>query len=243
MSTTDIATVNKGTYLALNHSTQEISEILQDNLAGQDIGEFDLPRIKIPAGGATTWEVPGLSGIESTRELQGIVVAFKRTRAYWPDEADTGTPPVCRSADAILGVGTPGGDCRSCPLAQYGSHENGRGQACAEKEVWFILRPSSFLPVVLSLPGTSLKNAKNYRLALASEAKRLAAVTTTVSLEALKNPAGDPYSRAVPTLGEVLDDETAAATRAYADLLRPVFDRAAAAEAAGTSTPAASTED
>lgn len=233
MSSTEITVPSAGNYIALNHSTQEIKEILDDNLAGADIGEFDLPRIKIPAGGGRTWEIPSLEGVESTQELDGIVVAFKRTRAYWHGDADGGSPPACRSADALVGVGSPGGDCRSCPMARYGSHENGRGQACAEKEVWFILRPNSFLPVVLSLPGTSLKNAKGYRLALASEAKRLAAVTTTIGLEALKNPAGDPYSRAVPKLGAVLDPETAEATKAYAKLLRPVFDRAAAAETNG----------
>lgn len=227
MASTDLVPDVASQYLALNHSTEEIAEILDDNLAGQDIGEFDLPRIKIPAGGGRTWEIPSLDGVDAAKELEGIVVAFKLTRAYWPDKDATGEPPACRSADSRTGIGDPGGDCRTCPHAQYGSAENGRGQACSQKEVWFLLRPGSFLPVVVSLPGTSLRAARTYRLALAGEGKRLSAVTTVLGLEAEKNPDGQAYSRAVPRLGAVLEPAAAATTRAYAEQLRPVFEAAA----------------
>lgn len=243
MASTDITTTPadddepKGKYLVLNHSSEEITEIIQDNLAGQQIGEFDLPRIKMPAGGGKTWEIPGLSGIESTQELEGIVVGFKRTRAYWEPNAEEGSPPTCRSADTIIGVGNPGGDCRSCPLAQYGTAINdkgepGRGQACNEKEIWFILRPGSFLPVVVSLPSMSLKPAKSYRLALAGEGKRVSSVTTILTLDSTKNPDGKPFSYAVPRLGTVLDGEEAERAKAYARQMQPSFESAAAAETA-----------
>lgn len=239
MASTDIVRVEPGGYLALNHNPAEIEAIIAENLGGQELGEFDLPRVKIPAGGSTTWEIPGL--VESTAEkvLSGVVVHFKSTRAYWPEDDAMGGPPACRSDNAITGVGNPGGPCRTCPMAEFGSGKDGRGQACAQKEVWFILRPDTYLPIVLALPATSLKAAKQYRVGrLGSAGVRLSSVVTDIKLEADKNDKGDPYARAVPTVGGVLAPEEAKAAADYAAKMRPLFDAAAAAIATEDAPPA-----
>jgi hypothetical protein len=239
---TELATIDGAGFLALNKTSQEIAEILQDSLAGQDVGEFDLPRITIPAGGGRTWEVPTFGGVESTQVLDGILVYSKRTRAYWPDKETSGEPPACRSNDALTGVGKPGGDCRSCPL---GNFTDGEPPACKEKEVWFLLRDGSLLPIVLSLPATSLKAAKRYRIQLASAGISPRAVVTEISLEPDKNPDGQAYSRAVLKVGAILDPKAAEQARAYADLLRPIFDRTANAVAVdnGTGAPVTPIDD
>jgi hypothetical protein len=245
MSTsTDIATIEPSSYLALNRESSEIQEIIRDNLAGQDVGEFDLPRIKIPAGGGTTWEIESpLHGTQSERELQGIVVYHRQTRSFWRDDDSTGTPPDCSSRDGVVGVGDPGGECRTCPLSQFGS-DGGRGQACKQQAMWFLLREDSFLPVVLSLPPTSLKAAKQYMLALAGAGIRAAEVVTKITLEKQRNPDGQDYSRAVLSVGGKLDEAATARARAYAEQLRPVFDATPAepgeppaATASGGKTP------
>jgi hypothetical protein len=182
MATTDLATIPPGGFLALTHTTGEIQAIIGDNLAGQDVGEFDLPRVTMPAGGGTRWEIPGLAGTESSETLTGILVYTRQTRAYWPSKDATGDPPQCASRDGQVGIGDPGGECRTCPHAQFGS-DGQRGQACKQQSQWFLLRPDSFLPVVLGLPPTSLKAAKQYMLALAGAGIRYFEVVTEIGLE------------------------------------------------------------
>jgi hypothetical protein len=246
MASTDIATTDPGGYLALTRTADEIQEIVADNLAGQDITEFDLRRVGMPAGGATVWQVPTLAGLQNLEELSGILVYTKQTRSYWSNDQDTGEPPLCSSPDSIVGVGTPGGDCRSCPLSQFGSKINektgqpDKGQACTQRAMWFLLREEGFLPIVVSLSPTSLRAAKQYMLDLAGAGIRFNEVVTTIRLEQDRNAGGDKYSRAVPTLGARLDPETAQAARAYADILKPIFEQAAAAAATeAQATPAA----
>lgn len=236
MTSTDIARTT-GTYLALQQDPHEIQQIIAENLGGQEVGEFDLPRVKVPGSGGTTWELPaiGVTPPESTRELTGVVVHFKLTRAYWKPSDEMGGPPACRSHDSLVGVGDPGGQCKTCPLAQYGTATDDQGnpapgQACSQKEIWFMLREGGFLPIVIALPATSLKAAKAYRVGqLGSAGIRLPTVVTKLELVADKNAAGKPYSRAVPSVAGTLDPEDAEKAIAYAQALRPTFDAAAEA--------------
>ncbi len=221
-TSTALTTVEPGRFLVLNHDPAEIEAIIADNLGGQEVTEFDLPRIKVPSGGGRTWEIPTLTGVDAAPVLEGIVVHFKLTRAYWSPDSGSGGPPQCRSNDGIVGIGDPGGHCKTCPFAQFGSATDDAGnqapgQACNAKEIWFMLRPGSFLPVAVALPSTSLKAAKAYR------------VGTHVGLEQSRNAKGDAYSKAVPTVGGVLDPDEAAAAQAYAARFRPLFDAAAEA--------------
>jgi hypothetical protein len=199
MATTDLATIQPGGFLALTHSTGEIQAIIGDNLAGQDVGEFDLPRVTMPAGGGTRWEIPGLAGTESSETLTGILVYTRQTRAYWPSKDVTGDPPQCASRDGQVGIGDPGGECRTCPHAQFGS-DGQRGQACKQQSQWFLLRADSFLPVVLGLPPTSLKAAKQYMLALAGAGIRYFEVVTDIGLERDQNLDGQPSRGSVAAL-------------------------------------------
>lgn len=235
---TDIAVIEASSYLALDRPSAEIQGIISDNLAGQDVGEFDLPRVTIPAGGGTRWEVSSpLTGTQSLETLDGIVVYQRLTRAYWKSDDVTGEAPDCASRDNIMGVGDPGGECRTCPLSQFGSNGK-RGQACKQQTMWFLLREDSFLPIVLGLPPTSLRAAKQYMLALAGAGVRSAEVVTSIGLEKDKNPDGQAYSRAVPVLGAKLDPGAAERAREYAELLRPVFDAQPVDPAAGNGKPA-----
>jgi hypothetical protein len=243
--TTELTIVEPGGFLALNQSTDEIRDIVAANLGGQEVGEFDLTRLTVPAGGGTAWEVETLTGTESVREVSGIIVYKKQTRAFWPvalGESESG-PPVCSSPDAVVGYGKqwatpenpdPDGDakrmpCADCPLSKFGTGRNG-GQACQEKGQWFMLQAEGFLPIVVTLPAMSLGPAKKYLLNLAGAGLRYDQVVTKLTLE--KASSGkNTYSKVIPTLGAKLDPEEAARARAYSDLLAPIFDRVAAEQA------------
>lgn len=238
MPSTEITTVDPGGYLALNHEPSDLHEILTDVLGGDELSERDLPRVKVPSGGGTTWEIPVLGGIEPSQTLSGILVYHKQTRAYWKPDADTGTPPDCRSQGpdgTAIGIGDPGVPCADCPLSKFGTAIDDKGQpapgqACNKKEVWFLLPPgSSFLPIVLALPATSLAAAKTYRVSIGSAGLRLTNVVTQIALDPDRNAKGDKFSRAVPTVGGMLSADEAKRAMEYAAALRPIFDAAAEA--------------
>lgn len=237
MTSTDLTVQTAGSYLALNHGGEEAKEIITELLGGQDLTERDLPRVKMPSGGSTTWEVPSLGGTEPAKELTGILVHFKFVRGYWPAEERTGTPPTCSAEGperTAVGTGDPGGPCITCPYNAYGSDPKaGRGKACKERELWFLLQPESFLPLVVALSPMSLRAAADYRIkTLGAAMMRPTNVVTGIKLEADKNPEGDAFARAVPRVVARLEPEEAQAAREYAMQFRPDFDRAAEAMAA-----------
>lgn len=237
MPSTELATIEPGGFVALTTEGADVKEIIDELLGGEALSERDLPKVKIPSGGATTWEVPGPMGLEPAKELRGILVHFKHVRGYWPDEQATGTPPACHSQGpdhSAIGIGTPGGECKTCPLAQFGSDpKNGRGQACSKRELWFLLQEGTYLPLVLSMSPASLQNAGAYRkTTLANAGIRMTSVVTALTLEADTSPDGDKYARVVPKIGGRLTPEEAKAAQEYAASFRPSFDAAASAMAA-----------
>jgi hypothetical protein len=247
LASTDITTVDAGGYLALNHDLVELKSFIEDNLAGQDVSEFDLQRLNVPSGKAQTyrWEVPTLEGSEAVSEISGIIVFQKQTRAFWPQSIDDGggnVPPSCSSPDAKFGFGKqwatredpdPDGEprrvaCAQCPNAQFGS-DGGRGQACKQTSQLFLLMETGFLPAVVQVPPTSLGAVKKYMLALANAGVRYDQVVTTLRLEKKANAGGTEYAQIAARLGGRLDPETAQRARAYGETLRPTFEAAAAA--------------
>lgn len=249
--TTDLATIEPGGFLALNHDLGEVTAFIADNLGGQDVSEFDLVRLTVPSGKATKyrWEVPTLEGSDAVDEIDGIIVFQKQTRAWWPTSIDDGggnTPPSCSSPDARVGFGkqnatknnpNPEGDprsqvCAQCPHAQFGSGKEGRGQACQQKAQLFLLMKTGFLPAVVSVPATSLGALKKYMLALANAGIRYDQVATAFALEKAANAGGVEHAVIKPRLAGRLDPETAAKARAYGDALRPQFEAVASTVAA-----------
>lgn len=215
-------------YPALRGDPTQALAVLRENMGGERLTEFDLDRVKMPAGGGKFWEVPTLGDVESAKEIEGVVVITKNVRAYWPfgiDEGSGNEPPQCASADAIIGIGDPGGDCETCPFAQFGSStkEGSKGQACKQMRQLFVLSPRSVLPLVLTLPPTSLAGARRYFMRLASHSGIYYwATTTKIGLEQADGPAGK-YSVATFSQGTPLTDADALAVTTYRDALTPII--------------------
>lgn len=214
-------------YPALSSDPAKALAVLRENMGGEKLTEFDLERIKVPSGGGNFWEVPSIDGPTPQKTIEGIVVLTKNVRAYWPlalEEGGGNDPPQCTSADSVIGVGDPGGACETCPYSQFGSARDGRGQACKQMRQLFILTESGVLPLVLTLPPTSLANARKYFMRLASAQGRYYWETLTkVSLEEATNAGGQKFSRATFAVGDPLNEADAAAVAAYKAALEPVL--------------------
>lgn len=206
----------------------EAAQLIRDNLSGEDVGVGDLDRIKVPAGGATSWTVPTIEGDKNEKSLEGIIIHVARRRAYWDSPNPSGDPPTCASTDCITGVGDPGGDCASCPFNQFGSAVKqggvaGRGKACKESTLLFLLRSGQNLPVVVVTPPGSLKSIKQYRLKLPVP---YFGCLTRLSLKKSKNKDGIDYAEIVPEYVGPLDPTQVDFVRRYAQALTGVFKTA-----------------
>lgn len=219
-------------YKALSAPAERMSAILGNNLGGASIRPFDLDRVKVPSGGATTWEVPSLKGPEATRELTGIIIAARDSKQYWQKRADDGgsAPPDCVSTDLITGVGNPGGSCQQCPFNQFGSavDSNGmpaRGKACKDTKLMLFIRPGDVLPLVISAPATSLNSAKKYFLRLAQSQLMYQSVVTKLTLKKERSAGGTDYAEIEFTYVRDLTEEEAKRSLAISDTMKAVFSK------------------
>ena len=223
-----LAPVNEFNYIVLNVAPEEreqFAEVMRENLAGERITDRDLERVVLPAGGARQWEVPAIDGSEYQEAIEGIIIHRTFPRAYWQtslDESGSKAPPDCSSPDGVKGVGTPGGDCHTCPFNQWGSAERGNGKACKEKQILFVLRTSDLLPMVVQVPSTSLQQVKNHFLRLASHnpPHKFYHTVTQLTLEKVEANPFD-YSRIVLRSSAIVPDDQREAVEAYRNALMP----------------------
>jgi hypothetical protein len=186
-------TDNEHGYLMLAHFNND--ETVSEELAGLD-GGFE--RIKLPAGGSTTFEIPGEEPgeTEAVKEFAGVIIYHHPLYAFYHEKYAGGTnPPNCGSYDGFYGQGNPGGNCLSCPSNQFGSGANG-GKACKNRRRIFILREGEILPLLLSLPTGSLKEFSRYVKRLLARGKKTNSVVTRFSLTKATNAGGIVYSQA-----------------------------------------------
>jgi hypothetical protein len=211
----------------------DFAEVVAANIGNATIAPFDLDRIKVPAGGGLSWEVPTLEGVTQAESIEGVIVNWRKVRSYWRESFESaggGTPPDCSSEDGITGIGDPGGDCVRCPLSRYGSAENGRAQACSEKRMLFVIRQDDRLPIVLTIPPSSLGRISQYFLRLLSGGVPYFGAVTRFSLEKARNKGGISYSQVVPSLVAVVSPEEQHRIHTYIEGLRPLFSATSAQE-------------
>lgn len=176
---------------------QRVMAAFATNCGHGEITEFDLPRVKV-ASGTALWLVNELEGEATVPVVECVVVFHRDTRSYFSSKDIGSTPPDCASRDGVIGIGKPGGECARCPLAQYDSApDGGAGQACKQGKQLFILRGSSMLPEVLSIPPTSLKAVRQFFLKLVTQGIQYHHCILRIELEKAQNPQGKVYGRAV----------------------------------------------
>ncbi len=207
-----------------------IRDAMQENLAGEDVSAFDLPRVKVPAGGGTTFSVPTIDGEQDMKELVGIIAFVQPGRSWWQvsmEESGGGSAPDCSSTDGL--TGTKFGDCTACKYNQFGSARKGSGKDCKETRSVFLLQPDGALPTVISVPPTSLKPLKSYLMRLTSAGLPFSGVVTKITLNKAKNAGGITYAEMAFTTAGRLDAGQRQRIAAYAAALKESFVKAHAA--------------
>lgn len=209
----------------------DLKEAIMANFEGAD--EIRFERIKMPSGGGLTFEVLDENGeIAPVPELKGIIVDKYRVNTRWAEKF-TGevSAPLCVALDARHGVGDPGGDCRTCPLNQWGSADDGRGKVCKNLHRVYLLPLDRALPKIVTLPPTSLGNFDSYMRLLAEQSRPYYFAVTRIKLEKAVSSSGITYSKAAfSKLGDV-PVESVPGVRAYIADMKPLM-RAVKIEAA-----------
>ena len=229
------ATSAASRFVIFETTLAKIREAIDTNMGDTGVSATDFERIKIPAGGGLAYTIRTLSGEELVKELIGIVVAWRETRAFWPvpmEQSDGSSAPDCHSLDARTGIGRPGGDCSKCEFARFGSGANG-GPACKRTLELFFLIEDDALPRIICLPQMSIPPAEQYLARLGFKAIPCYEVVTRIGLEKATNKRGITYSRATLASTGRLPAEQAEFMRQYTLMLTTLLK----------SVPSATTEN
>lgn len=194
-------------------------EELEQDMDGLQLG---FRRVKIPSGGQLQFELPSddPDNPDYTKFLDGIIVYSHNSCAYWPqgEDYDDNNPPACQSTDGKVGYGTPGGICADCRFNQYGSDTKGtgKGKACKNQRVLYLLRSGEVMPIQLPLPPTSIRPYTDFvNAAFISRRRGVCGSLVRIGLKKKSN-GKDDYS--VATFRRIRDfaGEELAQIRAYA---------------------------
>lgn len=160
-------------------------------------------RIKIPAGGGISFEVPGddPDSPDTVKEFKAVILYHHPINSYYEEKYTGGNnPPDCASGDGHTGIDAATGElknCAECAFNKFGSAEDGVGKACKQKRRIYLLREGEALPTLLSLPTGSLNEYSKYVMRLLSKGKKTNSVVTKFSLKKAQNSGGINYSQAV----------------------------------------------
>ena len=223
-------------------TTEQYSfEIMQEKMQSvldykEELGSDYKPEFasaKTPSGGLTVWSIKADKDDddpEVVKTIEGVIIHAHRMNAYWSSPMGQGEnkAPDCRSFDGVTGTDYNGckHSCADCEHNQYGSGANGRGKACKNSRVLYVLRPDGVLPIRITLAPTGNKPYDKYVENLlipkkrGQKPKRLKEVITSIGLKRVPGTAsGTDYS--VPTFTKIgeLDDTSKVCVETYADEL------------------------
>ena len=221
---------NAGRSGSTDGSGGDSNTFLQGGLAGVVNRSFymegltlSFPKVKIPAGGSLQFELPtgDPENPEYVRFLQGIILFHHASGAYWPEgmEYDDNTVPLCSTVDGKQGYGTPGGACAACELNRYGTATDGKGKACKNMRILYLLQDGDYIPVQLSLPPTSLRPFNDFMNA-AFVARRRPAWSSVVQIGLKRVDNGNTYSVATFRKMADLPPEKVGEFRAFVESFR-----------------------
>lgn len=191
--------------------------------AQEEVGGTIMFRAKLPKEGKNfIIDMGDEDNPISVPSIKGIVIYSHRCNARF-DPASRGEPPICSAMDGKVGIDGDGvaQDCETCKYNEYGTAGEGkRGKACKNMIRLYILTDSVPVPILLSLPPTSMKNWQNYRYGLSMDALTPRQVLTELSLViATSKTSGDKFAKVKPRMVGLLSEEA----RRVADMFAAGF--------------------
>jgi hypothetical protein len=250
--TTALARVEDYSIVTMAHD--ELREIVSENIGEGGLSVHDLDRVTVPAGGVTTWTIPGVEGEREEKAIEGIIVYKKPRRQMWLKKMEDGGAgrPNCVGRQILVGLSTvwkgfgiqvdkddptTGGrdgdgnlgpyDCDTCPHNLFGSGPGGRGKKCKNEMDLFVLLPDAVLPIVVKCSPASLKKLDEYMKGLTKRRLAYWGVTTRISLNRVaadKNTGRPAYSEIVFELVEPVPAEHKPRLKQYIDAIRPLLE-------------------
>lgn len=234
-TTTDVTVVESEEprgLVTLAENWNEIAEIFRDNVGDTEISPFNLPRVKLAAGGISVFQKTTIDGDETPNTITGVVAHWATWRGYWPEKfSGGGSPPECRSDDGRVGVGSPGGICRNCSLNKFGTAidergKPGAGKACKEMKALFLIdNEAPSIPTLILLPPTSGKKWSDFCIGLASRGLQYWKSEVELSLVKAQNSTGIPYSEVVIRRLSNLSPAGIETVKAYREMIAPLTQR------------------
>ena len=191
----EIANIEKNAFAV----SADLGNSLGEEMQGLNL-TFD--RIKVPSGGGLAYEVPSDNPDEpdTKKEIKAVILYHHPVQSYYKEKFTGGNEsPDCSSFDGIAGVDKETGEvkaCKDCPLNKFGSGENG-GKACKTKRRIFLLLENSAIPVIFSMPTTSLNDFSKYILRIVGKGKKSFQVVTKFTLKKEQNAGGITFSKVV----------------------------------------------
>lgn len=248
--TQELATVQQ--YAVMEVAPREIAEMLLETSGGQTISPFDLDLIKVPSGqGTAMWAVQTLDGEDAVKTIDGIMILTRTIRSWWEssiDETGGGSAPDCSSQDGQVGIGAPKGhpdfkegnyevrydgegeeirrgrfDCARCPLADFGTDTRGRGQACKQNLLVFMVRPESVLPMVIKVPPSSIRVMRNFIRSMMGLGIKPFGAVISLGLKKVTRGGSPAYFEIEPKIVQRLSAEELEKVRQLRDSVLPVL--------------------
>jgi len=229
---TALATVGVHNWVALKEGSS-IKEAMDANLGeGAGLSERDLIQAELPTGANVggDWIIPSITGNETCESIEGILVHVQRRGLLWPTfEPKKGTLPVLTTDDLevarqvaaeipqdmqeelarCFNVDSNTYDWNALTYNQFGTGKNGVGKRCVEQRLFFVLRETDPLPIVVTAGPGSLNKARDFlkKLSAAGIPYYKAVVKLTVTSETNAN--GIDYSGIkIVLIGSLSDEDT-----------------------------------
>lgn len=219
---------------------EDTLELLEENLGsdGENIGVGNFKRVKVPSGELNSWMITRGGEETAVKEITGVIVAWKARRSFWLSADPDGSQPDCSSLDnrhpvpggmyapdGEMGAQNPTGLCNKCPMAAFGSDpKGGRGTACREQRLLFLVVPGSLFPIVVHIPRTSLKAVTEFMLDLMDQRKKYHQIEVGLTLVKDKNKSGQEYNKVKLRLVRTLESGECDATRIYSDQIKALVE-------------------
>lgn len=169
----------------------DMIEAIKEEMDG--LGKFQFPRVRIPSGGAITFELPGEDedNPEIAKSVTGIILYHHPANARWLGKfGDPDSKVICSSIDGKTAKEADTGavrTCSDCPYNQF--RDDVGGKDCKNMHRLYLLMEGSPFPVILTLPPTSLKPFKNFvAMQCLGRGLRVHDVITKISLKKIQTP-------------------------------------------------------